>query len=477
MSTQFSIIDRAVEGAHAAQAQYGAAPAAVRARLLRGLADALEANQAALVSVADEETSLGAGRLNGELARTAFQLRGFADRVDSGIAHRQIDDAAVPGAPPAGRPHLTRVLAPLGPVAMFSASNFPFAFSVLGGDTASALAAGCTVIVKPHSGHPELSRRVHALAANVLREQGLPEGVIGFVDQASRDAAVHLVSHADVSAVAFTGSYQGGVALWRAANARRLPIPFYGELGSINPLVVTPAALAQGVDAPAAALAASITLGCGQFCTSPGLIVVYDDVDGERFVAALAQALAAQQPHAMLTQAMRGGFEKASAHIAEQAGVRVRLAVSAENEAATTPAPRLYETDAATFIANAALREEMFGPAALIVKVRDEAQALDVLAAVEGTLTATLWGAEADTPANRALAAAAQRIAGRVLFGGVPTGVAVCDAQQHGGPWPASTQPQTTSVGYAAIERFLRPVALQDAPQWALDANAGGITR
>ncbi|QGZ65793.1 aldehyde dehydrogenase (NADP(+)) [Paraburkholderia acidisoli] len=477
VSTQFSIIDRAVEGAHAAQAQYGAAPAAVRARLLRGLADALEANQAALVSVADEETSLGAGRLNGELARTAFQLRGFADRVDSGIAHRQIDDAAVPGAPPAGRPHLTRVLAPLGPVAMFSASNFPFAFSVLGGDTASALAAGCTVIVKPHSGHPELSRRVHALAANVLREQGLPEGVIGFVDQASRDAAVHLVSHADVSAVAFTGSYQGGVALWRAANARRLPIPFYGELGSINPLVVTPAALAQGVDAPAAALAASITLGCGQFCTSPGLIVVYDDVDGERFVAALAQALAAQQPHAMLTQAMRGGFEKASAHIAEQAGVRVRLAVSAENEAATTPAPRLYETDAATFIANAALREEMFGPAALIVKVRDEAQALDVLAAVEGTLTATLWGAEADTPANRALAAAAQRIAGRVLFGGVPTGVAVCDAQQHGGPWPASTQPQTTSVGYAAIERFLRPVALQDAPQWALDANAGGITR
>jgi acyl-CoA reductase-like NAD-dependent aldehyde dehydrogenase len=476
VSEAFAFIDRAVEGAHAAQALYGAAPAAVRSRLLRGLADALEAQQAALVSIADEETSLGAARLNGEIARTAYQLRGFADRVDAGIAHRQIDDAAVPGAPPAGRPHLTRVLAPLGPVAMFSASNFPFAFSVLGGDTASALAAGCTVIVKPHSGHPELSRRVHALAADVLREQNLPAGVIGFVDQASREAAAYLVGHADVGAVAFTGSYQGGVALWRAANARPRPIPFYGELGSINPLVVTPAALADGVDAPAAALAASISLGCGQFCTSPGLIVVRDDVVGEHFVDALAQALAAQKPHAMLTQAMRHGFENASAHIAAQDNVRVRLAAPAPDaDYEAPPAPRLYETDAATLISNPALREEMFGPAALVVKVRDDAQTLDVLAAVQGTLTATLWGANADTPANRALAAAAQRIAGRVLFGGVPTGVAVCDAQQHGGPWPASTQPQTTSVGYTSIERFLRPVALQDAPQWALDVNGGGF--
>ncbi|MCX5539729.1 aldehyde dehydrogenase (NADP(+)) [Paraburkholderia sp. CNPSo 3076] len=469
----FARIDEAAALAHAAQALYGAASRAVRSALLRGLADALERDAAQLVAIADEETSLGAARLNGELARTAFQLRGFAERVEAGIANRQVDDAAVPGAPPAGRPHLTRVQLPLGPVAMFSASNFPFAFSVLGGDTASALAAGCTVIVKPHSGHPELSRRVHALAARVLREQGLPEGVIAFVDQASREAAVHLVGHADVAAVAFTGSYQGGVALWRAANARRRPIPFYGELGSINPLVVLPQALAEGVETPAATLAASIAMGCGQFCTSPGLIVVRDDENGERFVAALAQALSTQKPHAMLTAAMRRGFESAAAHIASQAGVRVRLAAPAHDEEAAAPAPRLFETDAQTFIANAALHEEMFGPAALIVKVRDEAQTLDVLAAVEGSLTVTLWGAQADTPANRALAVAAQRIAGRVLFGGVPTGVAVCDAQQHGGPWPASTQPQTTSVGYAAIERFLRPVALQDAPQWAIAATSG----
>ncbi|WP_052409549.1 aldehyde dehydrogenase (NADP(+)) [Paraburkholderia oxyphila] len=473
-SAPFAAIDNAVARADEAQAIYGTAPGAVRSRLLRGLADALERDAAGLVALADEETSLGTARLNGELARTAFQLRGFAERVESGLAHRQIDDAAVPGAPPAGRPQLTRVLEPLGPVAMFSASNFPFAFSVLGGDTASALAAGCTVIVKPHSGHPELSRRVHALAAAVLREQGLPEGVIDFVDQASREAAVHLVSHPDVSAVAFTGSWQGGVALWRAANARPRPIPFYGELGSINPLVVTPHALAEGVDVPAATLAASITMGSGQFCTSPGLIVVRDDADGERFVEALAQSLSAQKTHAMLTPPMRTGFEHAVAHIAAQPRVHVRLAAPPGSDAAALPpAPRLFETDATSFIANPALREEMFGPAALVVKVRDEASVIDVLAAVEGSLTATLWGADDDTPGNRALAAAAQRIAGRVLFRGVPTGVAVCDAQQHGGPWPASTQPQTTSVGYTAIERFLRPVALQDAPQWVIDANGG----
>ncbi|MEM5313048.1 aldehyde dehydrogenase (NADP(+)) [Paraburkholderia sp. JHI869] len=470
----FVRIDDAVARARNAQAFYGDAPRGVRSALLRGLAEALERDAAQLVALADEETSLGGARLNGELARTAFQLRGFAERVEAGLAHRQVDDAAVPGAPPVGRPHLTRVLVPLGPVAMFSASNFPFAFSVLGGDTASSLAAGCTVIVKPHSGHPELSRRVHALAAGVLRDQGLHEGTIAFVDQASREAATHLVGHADVAAVAFTGSYQGGVALWRAANARRRPIPFYGELGSINPLVVSPQALAEGVETPAAALAASITVGCGQFCTSPGLIVVRDDEDGERFVAALSQALSAQTPHAMLTAAMRRGFESAAAHIAAQSGVIVRLAAPAQDAEAAAPAPRLYETDAASFIANAALHEEMFGPAALVVKVRDDAQTLDVLAAIEGSLTVTLWGAQADTASNRALAAASQRIAGRVLFGGVPTGVAVCDAQQHGGPWPASTQPQTTSVGYAAIERFLRPVALQDAPQWAIEANRAG---
>ncbi|WP_039365635.1 aldehyde dehydrogenase (NADP(+)) [Pandoraea fibrosis] len=470
----FAPIDHAVALADAAQPVYGASNASTRARLLRGLADALEAQAPALIALADEESGLGTARLTGELARTAYQLRGFADDVERGVPFHQIDDAAVAGAPPAGRPHLTRVFAPLGPVAMFSASNFPFAFSVLGGDTAAALAAGCVVIVKPHAGHPELSRRVFALAADVVRAQGLPEGVLTFVGQTSREGGTHLVSHPVVSAVAFTGSYQGGVALWRAANARVRPIPFFGELGSINPLVVLPAALADGTEAPAKALAASITMGCGQFCTSPGLLLVSDDKEGEQFVVDLAAALASQTPHRMLTPAIRSGFEAASAHVASQTGVRTRLAPSTGADTAT-PAPRLYEIDADAFLAQPALREEMFGPAALVVRVKSHDDLLRVLAAVEGTLTVTLWGALDDTAQHRALAAAAEQIGGRVLFGGVPTGVAVCHAQQHGGPWPASTHPQSTSVGYAAIERFLRPVALQDAPDWYLDARRGGL--
>ncbi|MGU7770460.1 aldehyde dehydrogenase (NADP(+)) [Burkholderia sp. MR1-5-21] len=474
----FPAIDRAVALAADAHAADALAPAAARTRLLHGLADALDAQAAALIALADDETGLGHARLAGELARTTFQLRGFADEVDAGAPFRQIDAAAVAGAPPTGRPRLTRVLVPLGPVAMFSASNFPFAFSVLGGDTASALAAGCTVVVKPHAGHPELSRRVFALAADVVREQRLPDGVIAFTDQVPRDAGTHLVRHPAIAAVAFTGSYQGGVALWRAANDRPRPIPFFGELGSINPLVVLPPALAAGTASAADALAASITLGCGQFCTSPGLIVVQDDPQGDSFVADLARALSAQRPHRMLTSAMRAGFEQAAATIAAQAGIRVRVAPPDGARADTdAPAPRLYEVDADAFVATPALRDEMFGPAALVVRVRDHDEILRVLAAVNGSLTVTLWGAHDDTPDNRTLIGAARRIAGRVLFGGVPTGVAVCHAQQHGGPWPASTHPQSTSVGYAAIERFLRPVALQDAPAWYLDACRGGTAR
>ncbi|AFT86092.1 aldehyde dehydrogenase (NADP(+)) [Paraburkholderia phenoliruptrix] len=472
-SIAYPSIARAVELARDAQSVYASAPAKVRSALLRGLANTLERHSDELVSLADDETHLGRVRLNGELARTAFQLRGFAERVDAGVPFATIDDVAVPGTPPVGRPRLTRVLEPLGPVAMFSASNFPFAFSVFGGDTASALAAGCVVVVKPHAGHPELSRRVHALAGDVLREQALPAGVIAFVDQVPRDAGTALVSHPAIAAVAFTGSYQGGLALWRAANARPSPVPFYGELGSINPLVVQPAALVNGVDAPAATLAASITLGSGQFCTSPGLLLVRSDEDGERFVVALADALAKQAPHRMLTPAMYAGFEQASRAISGQPGVRTRLAPSAADDAA--PAPRLYETTADRFISQPALHEEMFGPAALVVRVHDDADVLQVLEAIGGSLTVTLWGATDDTPGNRALAAAAARIGGRVLFGGVPTGVAVCDAQQHGGPWPASTDPQSTSVGYAAVARFLRPVALQEAPGWAIDAYRGGL--
>lgn len=459
----FAAIDAVVAKSAAAADFWANSSAAQRAALLCGLASALEQQQAELVAIADRESGLGEGRLNGEVARTAFQLRGFANEVEAGVPYRQVDDRAVASAPPAGRPRLTRIQRPLGPVAMFSASNFPFAFSVLGGDTASALAAGCPVVIKPHSGHPELSRAVFALAAGVVHAQGLPEGLLTMVEAPTRAAGTYLVRHPAIAAVAFTGSYQGGKALWQAANDRPRPVPFFGELGSINPLVALPAALEKDSENLAKILAGSITLGCGQFCTSPGVIVLLDSPQSQRFLGQLAEAIAPITTHRMLTPGMQQGFEAASATVAANS-----IPVFAPQADGAGPSPRLFATDAASFITNAHLREEMFGPAALVVTAQSVTQVAEVLDAVGGTLTTTLWGLEVDSDDNRQLLRAAQRVSGRVLFSGVPTGVAVCHAQQHGGPWPASTAPQTTSVGYAAIERFLRPVALQDAPAWVL---------
>ncbi|MBV8037142.1 aldehyde dehydrogenase (NADP(+)) [Roseateles sp.] len=447
---------------------YAHLPVSQRAALLRALADALLAARAALVPLADRETHLGTARLNGELDRTVFQLRGFAIQIEAGAAQPLLDEPAVAGTPPQGRPRLTRIAMPVGPVAMFAASNFPFAFSVLGGDTASALAAGCPVVVKAHPGHPGLSRAVFDLAAACLAELMLPEGVLQLVQGAGIDVGVALVRDPDIEAVAFTGSLRGGQALWREANARPRPIPFYGELGSVNPVVALPAALQADGPTLAATLAASITLGCGQFCTSPGVVIVRDDEPGQDFVRQLAEGLAAATPHAMLHAGIRAGFNAGVARLHGHAAVKTLLAAPAGGD---TPGAHLFATDAASFIADEALREEVFGPACLVVTVKDLDETLAVLAAVQGSLTVTLWGADAGTADNRRLAAAAQRIAGRVLFGGVPTGVAVTAAQQHGGPWPSSTQPFTTSVGHAAMERFLRPVALQDAPGWLIDAR------
>lgn len=464
MSTpENSAIDHAVAAAHASSRAWAEASGEMRAGLLDALASALEHNRADLLALADEETHLGKARLTGEIARTAFQLRGFAIEARKGVPYQQVNDAAVAGGPPAGRPGIDRVHEPLGPVAMFSASNFPFAFSVLGGDTASALAAGCPVVVKSHSGHPQLSKAVHAVAQKVLGERGLPAGLLGLVEGASRAAGTHLVQHPQIAAVAFTGSFQGGTALWKAANERSRPVPFFGELGSINPLLAVPSILERDGQALAATLASSITLGCGQFCTSPGVIILFDHPASEQFVEQLSAALQPLQTHSMLTPGMLQSFESGVVHL--EASPHARSMFAAVPDGAG-PAPRLFEVDADAFIAESDLREEMFGPAAVIVKVRSVEHAVAVFDAIGGSLTATLWGLEHDTADNRKLIRAARKVAGRVLFAGVPTGVAVCHAQQHGGPWPASTRPDTTSVGFAALNRFLRPVALQDAPSW-----------
>ena len=455
-------IDAAVQAAHAAAAPWGASSGAQRAALLQGLATALEGEREKLVAWADLETALGPVRLNGELDRTTFQLRRFADIAARGVPFEQVDDPAVAGAPPVGHPAMRLQRVPLGPVAMFAASNFPFAFSVLGGDTASALAAGCPVVVKAHPGHPGLSQQVFSLIQRVLKDQGLPAGLIGLVQGAAVEVGVQLIRHPLIAAGAFTGSTRGGLALQAEANARPRPIPFYGELGAINPLVALPAALAAKGAELATTLAGSITLGCGQFCTNPGLLVLQRSPESQAFVAALTEALKAIQPHAMLTQGMRQALD---------AGTAKQLAAGAKallNNPVPDicPKPFLAEVDAATFIVDHQLQEEVFGPASLIVWTDSVQQTLQVLQTVGGTLTVTFWGADKDTPEVRRLVRGATAIAGRVLFAGVPTGVAVTAAQQHGGPWPSSTEPMTTSVGDAAMDRFLRPVSLQDMPAW-----------
>lgn len=459
-------IDAAADQAAAAFASWQTSDGVTRGALLRALAAALEAQRETLVPMADDETALGPVRLNGELDRTAFQLRRFAALAEGGAPFTALDDPAVPGAPPVGHPALQRVRVPLGPVAMFSASNFPFAFSVLGGDTASALAAGCSVVVKAHPGHPLLSQATFHLIQQVLWAQALPAGLIVGV-QGGIEAGVRLVRHPLIAACAFTGSTRGGAALQIEAQTRPRPIPFYGELGSINPVIALPAVLATRGDELAATLAGSITLGCGQFCTSPGVLVLVDGDAAQRkvneaFVQALAEALRSAQPHPMLTTGMRRAFE---------AGVAAWWAAGALaliDGAGSGPAPRpvLAQVQADGFMQHAALRDEVFGPAALVVRCTSLAQAIELLDAVGGSLTVTLWGADTDSADARRLVRAAMAVAGRVLFGGVPTGVAVAAGQQHGGPWPSSTAPMTTSVGDAALDRFLRPVALQDAPAW-----------
>lgn len=465
-------IDALALAAAAAAETWANCPRTTRARLLDGLAAAIEAERETLVAIADSETHLGTVRLNGELDRTAFQLRMFATLLKEGRPLRALDEPAVPGAPPAGHPHMTLVRVPIGPVAMFAASNFPFAFSVLGGDTASALAAGCPVIVKAHPGHPQLSQRIFELACSVVAAQQLSAGILGMVQGASVDVGVSLVTHPAICAVAFTGSFKGGTALQAHAQARPRPIPFYGELGSVNPIVVLPAALDSQAEALAQTLAGSIALGCGQFCTSPGIVILPDHKMGAAFIAQLGAALSQADLHDMLTPGIRRLYDAGVERLnkLEQVHPLVGPARVADGG---PPTAYLGVVDGQTFLRSPALHEEVFGPACLVVKVSSMEETIQILQAIGGSLTATIWGAGDSTPDNVRLVNAAMGIAGRVLFAGVPTGVAVTAAQQHGGPWPASTQPFTTSVGHAALDRFLRPVALQDAPAW-LAASAAG---
>jgi NADP-dependent aldehyde dehydrogenase len=457
--TSLAGVDRSARAAAIAAPALAALSLGRRADLLRAVAGALEDARAELVALADAETGLGTGRLDGELTRTTVQLEMFAKVVADGSVVDAIIDHTDPAAKPP-RPDLRRMLVPLGPTAVFAASNFPFAFSVAGGDTASALAAGCPVLVKAHPGHPGLSVAAADIVVNALTRAGAPDGTFAVVH--GLDAGRALLTHPAVAAAAFTGSLAAGRALFDLANGRPEPIPFYGELGSLNPTVVTPAAVAsRGADI-AAGFVASYTLGSGQFCTKPGLLFLPAE---HGLTDALISQTTAVELGPLLNRRIRDGFSVVADELARTAGVHRLTPPSIVESPGYGVSSVLLAVSAADLIRATTLLEECFGPAALVVEYGSTEELFAALDVLPGSLTASLH-ADQETEAELAgaLLARLSAQAGRVVWNGWPTGVAVTWAQHHGGPWPATTTPLHTSVGVTAIRRFQRPLAWQNVP-------------
>ncbi|MCS5717795.1 aldehyde dehydrogenase (NADP(+)) [Herbiconiux sp. CPCC 205763] len=450
-------IDETVTAADRAYREGSSASPTTRRGWLVAVAEALEEHRAELVELAQEETHLAAARLNGELTRTAFQLRFLGDEIVEGSHLAATIDHADPSWGMGPRPDLRSIRQAVGVVAVFGASNFPFAFSVAGGDSASALAAGCAVVHKAHPAHPRLARLTAGIVVDALRSAGAPSGLFALVE--GQDEGVQLVQHPLVKAVGFTGSTRGGRALFDLVAARPEPIPFYGELGSTNPVFVTPRAWELRGQAIAEGYLDSVGLGRGQFCTKPGFLVAPASADAARTIAETARKRG-DAPTLMLTPQLRESFERSLDELAAEDGfVAVVGGPSIAEEAPLT----LLRVAAETVLARPELLEhEAFGPASVVVEYADEAQLGAIAALIGGQLTSTVHG-EPDDEVDDLLAALSER-SGRVLWNGWPTGVTVSYAQQHGGPYPAATT-DTTSVGAAAITRFQRPVAYQDLPQ------------
>lgn len=433
----------------------------VRARLLEGIADEILGIGDVLIETAMAESGLPRGRLEGERGRTMGQLRLFANVVRRGDWLQVRIDPALPDRQPAPRPDLRLRMIPLGPVAVFGASNFPLAFSTAGGDTASALAAGCPVVVKGHPAHPLTGALVAQAVARAVAQAGLPEGVFQHLVGPSHELGEALVRDPRIAAVGFTGSRSGGLALARIAQGRPVPIPVYAEMSSINPVLLLPEALkARGADI-GAQFAQSLTMGAGQFCTNPGLVLAVAGEGLDAFVAAASGAVATAPAQVMLTGGIRNAYTQGTAALAENAAVET-LATGPADQGLAGAA--LFRTTATQFLADQALGHEVFGAASVIVVCADEAEMRAVLQGLEGQLTATLQIDPADETAARRLLPVLERKVGRILVNGWPTGVEVCEAMVHGGPYPATSDGRTTSVGTMAIDRFLRPVCYQNFP-------------
>jgi NADP-dependent aldehyde dehydrogenase len=486
LEPEFSFVgpEEVAEATRAAQEAFDAYRATTpqeRGAFLDAVADAIEADGERIVERAVAESGLPTGRITGELARTTGQLRMFADVVRLGDHLETRIDPAEPERTPLPRSDIRQRQVALGPVAVFGASNFPLAFSTAGGDTASALAAGCPVVVKAHNAHPGTTALVAAAVTRAVKDRGLPTGVFSVLYGEGNELGQALVADPRIKAVGFTGSRAGGLALARTAAARPEPIPVYAEMSSVNPVFVLPTAVARDAQGLAAAYVASLTLGSGQFCTNPGLVFVPDGADGDTFLKAAADAVAGAQGQTMLTDGIASAYAAGTSALRATPGVEV-LAEGTEGAARNAPAPVLASTSTQTWASTESLQGEVFGAASLVVRYSSPSALAEAAERLEGQLTATVQYAEGDEAEARALLPVLERKAGRILFNGWPTGVEVGHAMVHGGPFPATSDSRTTSVGSLAIYRFQRPVAYQDVPDALLpepvrDANPWSLNR
>jgi NADP-dependent aldehyde dehydrogenase len=474
-------VNQAAELAEEAFLIYRNKPASKRAEFLEAIAEEISELGHQLMQQAESETSLPFPRLKGECGRTMNQLRLFAEVLRDGSWVDARIDTALPDREPIPRPDLRHMLVPLGPVAVFGASNFPLAFSVAGGDTASALAAGCPVVVKGHPAHPGTSEMVAKAILAAAEKTGMPDGIFSLVQGQSHEVGSWLVKHPMIQAVGFTGSFKGGKALFDAANRREVPIPVFAEMGSTNPVFILPEALKSKGGDIARGLAGSITLGVGQFCTNPGLTFLEETGDQTNFGETLVEKISELEMGPMLTSGIKGAYEEGTSELTDDPAID-RIAVSGHSQETNAVNAQVFAVGFEDFRQRPEWSHEIFGPSSLLVKGQGKQDLIEAAKDLEGHLTATVHGTEADLEAYQELVRLLERKVGRVVINGYPTGVEVCHAMVHGGPYPATTASQSTSVGTNAIKRFARPLCFQDYPQSLLplalkDENALGIMR
>ena len=479
--TSINDVNAAMQEAHIAFLSYKNFPGKKKAEFLRAIADEIEALGQQLVSTAMRETNLPEARIINERGRTTGHCRMFADLVEEGSWVEARVDTALPNRMPAPRPDIRKLLVPIGPVVVFGAANFPLAYSTAGGDTASALAAGCPVIVKAHPAHAETSELVANAIAKAIEKTGMPQGVFQHVHGASFEVGQALVKHPFTKAVGFTGSLAGGKALFDLANQRPEPIPVFAEMSSINPVILLPETLKRDAEKTATNIAASITLGVGQFCTNPGLLIAVEGEGLDRFVKALSNEIQKALPGVMLHQGIADNYARRLTQTLKQKGVQVE-GQSATDANSSQGSPHVASVAGEEFMKNPSLAEEVFGPFSLIVRCKTNDELHAVIYRSHGQLTATIIADEAELTKFSSLINMLVEKAGRLVVNGVPTGVEVCPSMQHGGPFPATTDSRFSAVGTDAIKRFVRPVAFQNFPDSILpyelqELNPLGIWR